>query len=49
MTLQELREELLQIVEDNGPEVLDYDIMVYDVLGPLCITVDHSNKEIILS
>lgn len=54
MTLQELREELEKIIEENGPEILDYDIVLNhnmiknELLYVFSVTVDHNNQKIIL-
>lgn len=48
MTLQELREELEKIMEENGPEVLDYEIVIEHMTGNLSIYVDSDEKEIVI-
>ena len=54
MTLQELRELLTKIVENNSPEILEYNIVVngcfYDcILECGDININHDTKEIIIS
>lgn len=51
MKLQDLRELLTRVLEENGVEVLDYDVVTncdYDDYYINDVRVDHQLKEIVL-